>query len=146
MTPAPRTKSKATPESTPAAFDLNDLAMAESIRLDLTAPHSTAPTGFWVEVYSPRTEPVQSVDERHPLKFKDGKLDITEDAFRERSMARLVAATKAWNLVLNGEPVPCTPEKIREIYTSPRFGWIGDQVGTTLADTTRFFPTARTSS
>ena len=39
----------------PASGDLSALAMAESIRVDLLSPlDGKTPTGFWVDIYSPR--------------------------------------------------------------------------------------------
>lgn len=52
------------------------------------------------------------------------------------SIELLVAVVIRWNITLRGEKPPCTPAKVREVYT--KYPWIMRQVDAYIADDANF--------
>lgn len=69
-----------------------------------------------------------------------------EEAF-DRIVSLLVAATTAWEGVLDGEgnALPCEAHTVRALYTHPELGWLWAQVRDAFNDTARFFENAKAS-
>ena len=78
---------------------------------------------------------------RAELASNGGKLPPVDEATAlQREIDFLTACTLDWNLRdTDQEPIPPTPENIREFYASPRADWVRRQINVALMDANNFF-------
>lgn len=73
-----------------------------------------------------------------------GNQGISAEVSRANVIERLVAATVSWSgVVLDGEPLKCTPENAKTVYT--RFGFIRDQAALFITERGNFLKASPTS-
>jgi len=105
----------------------------EAFDLEILHPVNGEKTGLVVQVASYRSERVKRVQRRlGNAAIREGKKNPkkvgTVEEIEERTNEIVAAAIVGWNMTKGGEPVPCTPEKIIEIVSDPRYFFIAEQV------------------
>jgi len=105
----------------------------EAFDLEILHPVTGEKTGLVVQVASYRSERVKRVQRRlGNAAIREGKKNPkkvgTVEEIEERTNEIVAAAIVGWNMTKGGEPVPCTPEKIIEVVSDPRYFFIAEQV------------------
>lgn len=87
----------------------------------------------------------QQADKRFE-RMRRQKEGVTSAAIESDAVARMVAATVAWQGVkLDGQVLECNEQNARKLYGDPRFPWIAEQVEKAIEDRQRFFKSASQS-
>lgn len=140
------------PHGGAAVFDLGAHRLAERFDVPIVAPDGT-PTPMVVTLmsrYSPeyRARALQAQRARIAAASATAKPDTDaggadgseDDAVEAFILETIVSVTADWRgFVLEGAPMPCTPEHARALYTSPGLGWLYKQVGDAYLARERFF-------
>ena len=129
-------------------MDLNSLRLSDTTTVDLIHPVTDEPVGITITLLAKTSPKVKAVahrfaDKRLAAAVKDGKKAFRLDSaqMEDESLDILVAATEGWTGVeRDGQPVPCTPDEVRALYSTPGFAWIREQVDRALSDASNFFP------
>lgn len=105
----------------------------EAFDLEILHPVTGEKTGLVVQVASYRSERVKRVQRRlGNAAIREGKKNPkkvgTVEEIEERTNEIVAAAIVGWNMTKGSDPVPCTPEKIIEIVSDPRYFFIAEQV------------------
>lgn len=116
------------------ALDLLDFDTVTTARLHLLHPLDGSRTTTWVELMGPdhpvRDAATLAAQRRVRAELQaDGKLAASDPADdRAEELDNAVAWTVGWNLTRGGQPLPCTPETVRAVYTDVRTRWLYLQV------------------
>lgn len=122
-------------------FDLADCQMSETAVVTITHPTNKALQAH-VTIRSVRSKAAKAAMKARPIAIEDGKVTMDDAAFEDSLLEQTIAVTEAWDLRQNGEPLPCTPDNVRAVYTNERTAWIQGQVQSAYLDLARFFETA----
>lgn len=114
-------------------LDLDCFENVTSGVVTLKNPKTGEPTASTITLASPEHPARKKIDLDRTRRLRgdfaaNGKLtqtDPLEDHDEETDY--LVAATLDWNLIQGGQPIPCTAENARRIYTDPKRVWVRDQ-------------------
>jgi hypothetical protein len=84
---------------------------------------------------------------RYTKAFKAALALIQDGNDESRVIDLLVAATTAWEGVLDaeGQPMPCEAHLVRALYSHPDLPWLAAQVSAAFTDQSRFFESAKAS-
>jgi hypothetical protein len=99
-------------------------------------------TPMTVEVYgkfSDKYKQVQNSQQNARLKRAQrsgGKVPVTAQELRAERLNLVVTCVKDWNIVLDGETPPCTPDSVKSVFD--RLPWVMDQVEEAMEDTQAF--------
>ncbi len=109
-------------------MDLSSLALKPYSELTIKHPVSGIATDIVISLYGKDSK-------KHRESWQDLlKLAASEKAngtadFEALALDVYVLCTKDWvNVELDGEPLECTPENVRLVYSDDRFTWLHDQV------------------
>jgi hypothetical protein len=130
-------------------FDLASRYMAEEIDIPILDPIDSSPTGMVWTITSQFSKEARGASIKAATLRLNAKGEIEEDsktAVSDTLLEQLIAVTRRWNAVANGESVPCTPENVRTVLTDDRTAWIRPQVQSAYLSLSRFFGNAKPSS
>lgn len=126
-------------------MDLKSLQLSDTTTIQILHPKTQIPTGITITLQSADSEAVRArirvtTNQRIQQAQIAGKLVLTAEQREEESNALLCAAVCSWEgMVLDDEPLPCTPDNVRMILCSPAYAWIRRQVDAAFGDQARFF-------
>ena len=72
---------------------------------------------------------------------RSGRLKLIPEDIEAEGIELLVSATKAWEGIEDeaGQPLACTPDAARAIYSDPGCAWLRKQVDEAMGETSLFF-------
>ena len=128
---------------TMAAFDLGAYRLADRFAVPILDPNGE------------RTPMVVTLASRYGKEYRerkaaldrawragvDPKAEMTAEQFSETEILHMVVAqTVEWaGFTVDGAPLACETETVRDLYTSPGLGWLFDQVAEESFRRERFF-------
>ena len=131
-------------------FDIASVHAVDTVKVDLEHPGTRKPLGASIIVAGfahPKTleakrlgldRLAREVESMGRRKKKDD--NDAGQRLEEASLEALILRTVAFEgIEEQGEPIPCTPENVRKLYTDPLTRWIADQVQEALGDREEFF-------
>lgn len=127
----------------PSAFDMEDSAWME-----VEDPITGQPTGAEIllasadsDVYSKADKKIRQNRINRVAKARGRKApDLKVDVLDAEGLNIVVACTLDWKLFMDekGEPLPCTASNVRDLYSTPKFKFILEQVNEFIADRANF--------
>lgn len=137
------------------------LAVEQTARMTITSPVTGMPLRLkgadgkdteetaWIELLSLDSETAR----RHQRAAQDRRLGqrarkLKAEELDAEGLEQLVALTKDWRLAdLSGAPldIACDPAAARELYGTPAFAWLKEQVDLFVADRGNWRPTSSTN-
>lgn len=67
------------------------------------------------------------------------QMSVSAESVAEEALSLLIFSVAGWDgFVKDGVPVPCTPDKVRELMSNQAFVWIRQQVDVAAADDTLY--------
>ncbi len=124
-------------------FDVGSIVEKDAQKLELMHPQTGAPVGASIELAGSGHPKRRKLEMEHARKLRvrvsrRGRIEFPDPVEDEEyEIDRLVVCTLSWEGVArDGHPIPCTPEEIRELYTSA--AWIRRQAIAFLDDSANF--------
>lgn len=125
-------------------LDFADLGTTtiDSEWMDVIHPKTGEPTGARILILSPDSEEYRKLmlkrqNEQLAFTRRHGN-KVSAEQLHANGLSLLVSATLDWEgIVRNGEPVPCTPENVKDAYSA--WPWLEEQVNEFLGDRRNFF-------
>lgn len=121
-----------------------DIQPKDAVAVAIMDPREASkPTGISVTLAGRYTKAYKGAQAMIAAQMQGGTIADAEAIERLRDL--IVACTLDWSGVsdTDGNPVPCTPEAVRALYTGVE--WLYEQVRSAYLDSTRFFETAKAS-
>lgn len=131
-----------------AAFDLATRYMAETLDVPIPDPLTGKPSGLVFTITSQYSKEARAAVMSATKLRVNEKGEVEADSAAELAdtiLDQLVAVTRSWNAVVNGEPLPCTPANVRALLTDERTAWIRPPVQSAYLSLSRFFGSAKPS-
>jgi len=130
-------------------LDIMTVGAAETAEVVLIHPVTKADTGGRILIRSMQSHAQRDLARRVRAKLvisSEGKTEMSQADASEGALDATTSATVSWNLTRAGEPIPCTSEEVRALYSSVQWHWIHEQVLSAYTDVARFFVGAKASS
>lgn len=118
------------------SIDLTSLLAKDTTKVEILHPGTKEPIGIRVTIAGPAADTYQAA--RLKLVQENmGNPDVTK--IHQTMFKLLVACVLAWEGVMeHGVVVPCTPENVERILSTPGYYWLKDQLEAALGDVARF--------
>lgn len=109
--------------------------------VEIKAPDGS-PTDIRIHIRGARSDAVRQVVERHQQAMAEAvrsKRPDFEALEKARDSELATAAVIDWaGIEEDGQPMPCTPEKVRQLLTHPGYDWLAAQVFAAAQDAAVF--------
>ena len=144
-----RSRTQKVGSSVPAASPVFDVATryaadtTDVVILDPVAIGKQVDTGARITIRSVYSKEAREAAAAARARFSEGAA-ATEADVDASLLEQAIACTVSWRgFVVDGQPLACTPENVRALYTDPRTAWVGRQVVAAYLDLGRFFGTPK---
>jgi hypothetical protein len=127
-------------------FEVTEYYAAETAEVVLRHPVTGADTSGRITVRSMHARVARTATRAMQAKLVDGKTELSTEDWLDSLFEQTVAATVSWNITVHGEPLPCTPETVRAMYSDPKTAWMQPQVQAVYIEIGHFFGSAKPSS
>jgi|TARA_R110000772_G_scaffold43692_4_gene100705 hypothetical protein len=108
-------------------MDLSSVSVKPYSSLTIKHPVTGVDTDIVIDIYGKDSDYYRDLWQGLLKKAADKKVE--EKDYEAESLDIFVMCTMSWvNLEYNGEPLECTPENVRMIYTNESFRWLHEQV------------------
>lgn len=126
-------------------MDLSKLEMQEGAWLTLLHPTTGVATDIRIQLagldsarYREHERKISNRRLKQSLRRGGPRQVVTKEELDAEAIDLLATCTLAWeNIVENGEPLECTAENARRVYTE--YPWIREQVDAFVGDRSNFF-------
>lgn len=89
--------------------------------------------------YSPRYKAISHEQQNRrmeALRKSGGKMTLTAEQIEESALAILVGSIEDWDITLDKDPEPFSPETAKVVLTD--YPWVREQIDSTISDTINF--------